>query len=167
MAGAHARPRERAEILTRLINRSDTEPANRESLVLLAHAILEQATVLPIDRLDVRTLVDNAVQGLIPPQSTNAADRLADVGPLVLDLLPDTGRCTDDEQVLLPHALASREFAPPEPMKVTSNVTGPLIWLDENGEPGGTFDVFDYLAICREHYDKVRIGSAVIDGLIR
>ena len=91
MAGAHARPGERAEILTRLINRSDTEPANRESLVLLAHAILEQATVLPTDRLDVRTLVDNAVQGLIPPQSTNAADRLAHVGPLVLDRRPDTG----------------------------------------------------------------------------
>ena len=63
------------------------------------------------------------------------------------------------------HTLVAHEYT--EPMKVTFNVTGPLIWLDENGEPGGTFDVFDYLAICREHYDKVGIGSAVIDGLIR
>ena len=47
------------------------------------------------------------------------------------------------------------------------NVTGPLIWLDENGEPNGTFDVFDYIALCREHYDKVGIGSDYIDGLIR
>ena len=38
-----------------------------------------------------------------------------------------------------------------EPMRVTFNVTGPLIWLDENGEPNGTFDVFDYIALCREH----------------
>jgi len=25
----------------------------------------------------------------------------------------------------------------------TFSVTGPLIWLDENGEASGTFDVFD------------------------
>ena len=41
-----------------------------------------------------------------------------------------------------------------EPMRVTFNVTGPLIWLDENGEPNGTFDVFDYIALCREHYEE-------------
>ena len=46
-----------------------------------------------------------------------------------------------------------------EPMRVTFNVTGPLIWLDENGEPNGTFDVFDYIALCREHYAK-NTGSA-------
>ena len=50
---------------------------------------------------------------------------------------------------------------------ITFNVTGPLIWLDENGEPDGTFDVFDYITLCREHYDKVGIGSAYIDNLIR
>ena len=32
-----------------------------------------------------------------------------------------------------------------EPMLVTSTSPGPLIWLDENGEPEGTFDVFDYI----------------------
>jgi 2,4'-dihydroxyacetophenone dioxygenase len=31
------------------------------------------------------------------------------------------------------HALIA--YASDEPMKVTFNVTGPLIWLDENGEP--------------------------------
>ena len=43
-----------------------------------------------------------------------------------------------------------------EPMRVTFNVTGPLIWLDENGEPNGTFDVFDYIALCRKHYEQER-----------
>jgi 2,4'-dihydroxyacetophenone dioxygenase len=36
-----------------------------------------------------------------------------------------------------------------EPMMVTFNVTGPLIWLDENGEPSGTFDAFDYIKLCK------------------
>jgi 2,4'-dihydroxyacetophenone dioxygenase len=63
------------------------------------------------------------------------------------------------------HTLVAHEHT--EPMKVTFNVTGPLIWLDENGNPDGTFDVFDYIALCREHYDKVGIGSAYIDGLMR
>jgi 2,4'-dihydroxyacetophenone dioxygenase len=54
-----------------------------------------------------------------------------------------------------------------EPMLVHFKVTGPLIWLDENGEPEGTFDVHDYLRICREHYEQVGLGADVIEGLIR
>jgi hypothetical protein len=46
-------------------------------------------------------------------------------------------------------------------------VTGPLIWLDENGEPNGTFDVFDYIALVREHYEKNGIGADYIDKLFR
>src|SRR6266536_4513466 len=34
-----------------------------------------------------------------------------------------------------------------------------LIWLDENGEPNGTFDVFDYIALCRGHYERNGIGA--------
>jgi len=52
-------------------------------------------------------------------------------------------------------------------MRVTFNVTGPLIWLDENGEPNGTFDVFDYIALCRGHYEKNGIGADYIDRLFR
>jgi 2,4'-dihydroxyacetophenone dioxygenase len=54
-----------------------------------------------------------------------------------------------------------------EPMKVTFNVTGPLIWLDENGEAAGHFDVFDYIALCRDHYEKTGLGADYIDRLIR
>jgi 2,4'-dihydroxyacetophenone dioxygenase len=54
-----------------------------------------------------------------------------------------------------------------EPMRVTFNVTGPLIWLDENGEPNGTFDVFDYIALVRDHYEKNGIGADYIDRLFR
>lgn len=54
-----------------------------------------------------------------------------------------------------------------EPMRVTFNVTGPLIWLDENGEPNGTFDVFDYIALVRDHYAKNGIGADYIDQLMR
>ena len=54
-----------------------------------------------------------------------------------------------------------------EPMLVTFNVTGPLIWLDENGDPNGTFDVFDYIKLCRDHYEKAGIGADYIDRLFR
>jgi 2,4'-dihydroxyacetophenone dioxygenase len=54
-----------------------------------------------------------------------------------------------------------------EPMKVHFNVTGPLVWLDEAGEPTGTFDVFDYIALCKEHYEKVGIGADYIETLFR
>jgi 2,4'-dihydroxyacetophenone dioxygenase len=55
----------------------------------------------------------------------------------------------------------------PEPMKVQFNVTGPLIWIDERGEPVGQFDVFDYIKLCKEHYDEVGIGAAHIEQLCR
>ena len=54
-----------------------------------------------------------------------------------------------------------------EPMRVHFNVTGPLIWLDEHGAAAGTFDVFDYIDLCKAHYEKVGLGAAAIDRLIR
>ena len=54
-----------------------------------------------------------------------------------------------------------------EPMKVHFNVTGPLIWLDNDGEPDGHFDAFTYIELCQEHYDKVGIGADYVDTLIR
>ena len=55
----------------------------------------------------------------------------------------------------------------PDPMKVHFNVTGPLIWIDEDGEPVGRFDVFDYIELCREHYDQVGIGADYVEKLYR
>ncbi len=63
------------------------------------------------------------------------------------------------------HTLVSYESD--EPMRVHFNVTGPLIWLDEDGKPTDTFDVFDYIALCKEHYDKVGLGAHLIDEIIR
>ncbi len=54
-----------------------------------------------------------------------------------------------------------------QPMLVQFNVTGPLIWLDEEGEPTGHFDVFDYIRLCKEHYEKVGIGADYIETLFR
>jgi len=54
-----------------------------------------------------------------------------------------------------------------EPMKTFFVVKGPLIWLDENGESEGYFDVHDYIKMAREHYDKVGIGADYVDSLIR
>lgn len=54
-----------------------------------------------------------------------------------------------------------------EPMRVFFVVQGPLIWLDEAGESIGHYDVHDYIAAAREHYDKVGIGAAYVDTLFR
>lgn len=54
-----------------------------------------------------------------------------------------------------------------EPMRVFFVVQGPLIWLDEAGESIGHYDVHDYIAAARVHYEKVGIGAAYVDTLFR
>ncbi|MDP5183649.1 2,4'-dihydroxyacetophenone dioxygenase family protein [Blastococcus sp. BMG 814] len=54
-----------------------------------------------------------------------------------------------------------------QPMRAFFVVKGPLIWLDEDGGSAGHFDVHDYLALCREHYDRVGIGADYVETLIR
>ena len=44
---------------------------------------------------------------------------------------------------------------------------GPLIWLDENGEANGFFDVHNYIAMCREYYEKIGLGAGYVDRLFR
>lgn len=63
------------------------------------------------------------------------------------------------------HTLVAHDT--PEPMKTLFIVKGPLIWLDENGDAAGYFDVHDYLAMCREHYEKVGLGAEHVDSLLR
>ena len=63
------------------------------------------------------------------------------------------------------HTLVAHEHA--DPMRVFFVVTGPLVWLDENGAADGYFDVHDYIALCREHYEHVGLGAAHVDTLFR
>ncbi|MBU4612175.1 2,4'-dihydroxyacetophenone dioxygenase family protein [Achromobacter sp. GG226] len=63
------------------------------------------------------------------------------------------------------HTLVAYEHE--EPMRVFFIVKGPLIWLDEDGKADGAFDVHDYIALCRDHYEKVGLGAAAVDALFR
>jgi 2,4'-dihydroxyacetophenone dioxygenase len=56
------------------------------------------------------------------------------------------------------HTLVAYEHK--DPMKVFFTVTGPLIWLDEDGNSCGHFDVHDYIALCNAHYEKMGLGGA-------
>jgi 2,4'-dihydroxyacetophenone dioxygenase len=55
----------------------------------------------------------------------------------------------------------------PEPMRVFFTVKGPLIWLDEQGEACGYFDVHNYIDMCKAHYEKVGLGAELIERLYR
>lgn len=118
MAGAHARPAERALILRELLARGQTDGEHKDTLYLLAAAILEQSTVLPPhDRhsSDVRALVTVAMADLIPPPTSAAADQLAAAGPFVLDLLPGPDGLTGRQAELVVRAMAriSAQWNPP------------------------------------------------------
>ena len=63
------------------------------------------------------------------------------------------------------HTLVAYESG--EPMRVFFVVQGPLIWLDEAGQAVGQYDVFDYIAQAREHYERVGIGAGYVDTLLR
>lgn len=85
MAVAHARPRERAELLTRLLERADRTPGLRTRLQLLAAACLDHAPELDPE---VRNQVKLEAAWLVPPVSASEARALAEIGPLTLELLP-------------------------------------------------------------------------------
>ncbi|BBC29214.1 hypothetical protein SGFS_005050 [Streptomyces graminofaciens] len=86
MAIAHARPKERAVLLNELIARGDVAgPRRRTLLHLLAMVSLEHATEL---EPSIRARVEQRAALLIPPRSNAEAQDLAQVGPVVLELLP-------------------------------------------------------------------------------
>lgn len=94
MAVAHARPDERATFLSSLVRRGDEDEEHRVRLHLLATACLEQATQLSPE---VREEVERRAAALLPPRNTPEAHRLAEVGPVVLELLPGPEGLTDEE----------------------------------------------------------------------
>ncbi|MDX3228220.1 NACHT domain-containing protein [Streptomyces sp. ME19-01-6] len=94
MAVAHARPRERGALLTKLLERGSNHRAVRTRVHLLAMACLEHAADLDPG---VRDLVKEHADELIPPMDASAARALADAGHLVLQLLPPPAELTDEQ----------------------------------------------------------------------
>ncbi|WNF26328.1 NACHT domain-containing protein [Streptomyces sp. C11-1] len=84
MAVGHARPDERAALLTSLLERADEDPGHEHRLILLAAASLAHAPELhPV----VRAGVEERTERLLPPDSQESIDELAKVGGLALELL--------------------------------------------------------------------------------
>ncbi|WP_170994641.1 NACHT domain-containing protein [Streptomyces sp. BPSDS2] len=84
MAVGHARPDERATLLTSLLERADTEPEHGHRLTLLAAGSLAHAPELDPG---VREEVEARTERLLPPDNQEDIDELAKVGDLALELL--------------------------------------------------------------------------------
>ncbi|MFF3542200.1 NACHT domain-containing protein [Streptomyces platensis] len=112
MAVAHARPRERAEILRGLMECGDGIEDRPTGLRvhLLAMACLEHAT--EVDPR-VRDEVNERARAILPPRSYEESQLLAEVGPLVLELLPGPEGLEDDEaqEVVVTAALIGSDAA--------------------------------------------------------
>ncbi|WP_156726482.1 NACHT domain-containing protein [Streptomyces apocyni] len=106
MAVAHARPTERTRLLTGLIRREDASPQGMNRLHLLAAACLEHATELDPE---VRAEVQQRASALIPPRSADQARALAEVGPVVLDLLPGPRQLPPRPREAQPYATEEQE----------------------------------------------------------
>ncbi len=97
------------------------------------------------------------------------------------DALPESYAAnapTDDDRYYVPitETVSSRPLwispsgrlrAQGTPWRVFFNVKGPLIWLDEEGKSIGHFDVHDYIAMAKSHYEKVGLGAGLIEQLFR
>jgi len=94
MAVGHARERERAYLLRRLVNIGDQRPGLRRRYHLLAAASLENATTLDPA---VRAEVTSRASFLIPPENFEDAQHLASAGAVVLDVLPDPSGMTVEQ----------------------------------------------------------------------
>ncbi|OPF80370.1 ATP-binding protein [Streptomyces antioxidans] len=95
MAVAHARPRERAELLRKLLDvaRSKDSAESTPRLFLLAMACLEHAPDLDPA---IRDEVTRHAMEFVPPVTIPQARDLATVGPLALELLPGPEGLTDE-----------------------------------------------------------------------
>ncbi|MFB6814307.1 NACHT domain-containing protein [Streptomyces sp. NPDC056347] len=85
MAVGHARADERAKLLRQLLKRAARTKKHRSRLVLLAAAALDHAPELDPA---VRAEVQERTAELLPPRTQEEAEALAEVGELVLGLLP-------------------------------------------------------------------------------
>ncbi|MEV7993637.1 NACHT domain-containing protein [Streptomyces sp. NPDC086077] len=113
MAVAHARPRERAQLLGELVASTHRlEGAARARVGLLALASLEHATEIDPG---VREEVERNAATLIPPRTVEEARALASVGPLALELLPGPEGLGQEEAraVVITASLIGTEAAVP------------------------------------------------------
>ncbi|MFJ4520134.1 NACHT domain-containing protein [Streptomyces sp. NPDC088810] len=96
MAVALGRPREREAIFQALLSRGDSasDQHTQARVYLLAAACLEHATSLAPS---VRQAVEQRTATLIPPESAEEARALAEIGPLILGLLPGPEKLNDTE----------------------------------------------------------------------
>jgi len=54
-----------------------------------------------------------------------------------------------------------------EPMRTLFILTGPLIWLDEDGRTIGHYDVHDFVSDARAHYEANGLGASHVESLFR
>ncbi|WP_329349881.1 NACHT domain-containing protein [Streptomyces sp. NBC_01261] len=151
LAVAHARPRERARLLRRLLSR------NTPRLTLLALACLEHATTLDPG---TRAAVESQAAALIPPRTAEEAKTLVEAGPLVLELLPGPEGLTDEEAKNVT-VTASRLGAeePEGSLTVLRRFRGHP-HIDVRRQLAGTWDRFDtaeYAAEVLDHLERTEL----------
>ncbi|MGW3091744.1 NACHT domain-containing protein [Streptomyces sp. NPDC001108] len=111
MAVGHARTDERAKLLRQLLKRAARTKEHRSRLVLLAAASLDHAPELDPA---VRAEVQQRTAELLPPRTRAEAEALAEIGELVLGLLPGPGEVESEYAagyVVLTAALVGGEAA--------------------------------------------------------
>ncbi|MDQ0776462.1 hypothetical protein QF026_004928 [Streptomyces aurantiacus] len=126
MAVAHARPRERADLLTQLLAAAEhAGPAGGTRIRLLALAGLEHATELDPR---VRAAVEEQAATLIPPRTAEEARELSTVGPLALELLPGPEGLSDAEAraVVITASLIGTDAAVPVLARFRSHPSLPV-----------------------------------------
>ncbi len=94
MAVAHCRPKERARLLGGIIERGDREPESRHRLYILALVCLEHSPELDPG---LQSLVEERAGRLLPPSNLDDAEALAQVGQLLLELLPEPTGLTPEQ----------------------------------------------------------------------
>jgi hypothetical protein len=89
MAAGHAQPKQRDELLDKLLHPSRHDfffGENRDKLSLIAIACLQTAPQISPEQ---HAEIDQLTRGLIPPKSVDAAESLAAAGEMVLDVLAE------------------------------------------------------------------------------
>ncbi|MFD3578016.1 NACHT domain-containing protein [Streptomyces sp. NPDC058644] len=103
MAVAHCRPKERARLIKGIVERGDAEGKFKHRLYLLALICLEHSPELDAE---LQQLIQDKAGALIPPSTLEDADELAQVGPVLLELLPGPVGLTEEQACAVIRAAA-------------------------------------------------------------